>query len=71
MPPRRLQASRRVKSELLVQMDGVGGDEKEGGAQEPLTLTLSPTLTPTLTLTLTLTLILALTLTRRGRSART
>jgi len=67
------EASRRVKSELLVQMDGVGGDEKEGGAQEPLTLTLTPALTPTLTptLTLTLALALALTLSRRGRSART
>ena len=67
------EASRRVKSELLVQMDGVGGDEKEGGAREPLTLalTLTPTLTLTLTLALTLTLTPTLTLTRRGRSART
>ena len=54
------EASRRVKSELLVQMDGVGGDEKEGVERKNLmvlaaTSNPGPNPNPNLTLTLTLT----------------
>ena len=52
------EASRRVKSELLVQMDGVGGDEKEGVERKNLmvlaaTSNPGPNPNPNLTLTLT------------------